>query len=64
MMLIGLSVQEKKPKIDVQDGDHLRYLIQTILATFDLLVTHMLPSKFQVNRPFSSGEEANNRFSS
>ena len=34
-----------------------------ILAIFDLQVTLMLPIKFRVNWPFSSGEEAKNRFS-
>ena len=34
-----------------------------ILAIFDLQVTLMLPSKFGVNWPFGSGEEAKNRFS-
>ena len=34
-----------------------------ILAIFDLQVTLMLPTKFVVNWPFSSGEEAKNRFS-
>ena len=36
---IGLSVQEQKPNIDFQDGDHgghLAFLIRTILAIFDL----------------------------
>ena len=33
-----------------------------ILAIFDLQVTLMLPTKFQVNWPFDSGEEAKNRF--
>ena len=33
------------------------------LAIFDLQVTPMLPTKFQVNWPFGSGEEAKNRFS-
>ena len=36
---IGLLVQEKKPKIDFQDGCHGGYLglpIGTILAIFDL----------------------------
>ena len=63
---IGLWVQEKKRKIDVQDGGHgghLGFPIGTILAIFDLQVTPMLPSKFGVNWPFSSGEEAKNRFS-
>ena len=32
--------------------------ISMILATFDLQVTLMLPTKFVVNWPFSSGEEA------
>ena len=48
----GLSVQEKKQKIDFQDGRHLGFPIGTILATFDLQVTLMLPSKFGVNWPF------------
>ena len=61
-----LSVQEKKQKIDFQDGchsGHLGFPIGTILAIFDLQVTQMLPSKFGVNWPFRSGEEAKNRFS-
>ena len=32
-------------------------------AIFDLQVTPMLPTKFKVNKPFDSGEEAKNRFS-
>ena len=63
---IGLSVQEKKRKIDFQDGGHgghLGFPIGRILAIFDLQVTLMLPSKFGVNWPFGSGEEAKNRFS-
>ena len=62
----GLSVQEKKRKIDFQDGSHgghLGFPIGTILAIFDLQVTLMVPSKFGVNWPFGSGEEAKNRFS-
>ena len=62
----GLSVQEKKQKIDFQDGGHgghLGFPIGTILAIFDLQVTLMVPSKFGVNWPFGSGEEAKNRFS-
>ena len=61
MESIGLSIQEKKQKIDFQDGchgGHLRFPISTILAIFDLQVTLMLPSKFGVNWPFDSGEEA------
>ena len=65
MESIGLSIQEKKRKIDFQDGGHgghLGFLIGMILAIFDLQVTLMLPSKFRVKWPFSSGEEAKNRF--
>ena len=61
----GLSVQEKKWKIDFQDGSHgghLGFPIGTILDISDLQVTLMLSTKFQVNWPFSSGEEAKNRF--
>ena len=57
--------QEKKWKIDFQDGDHgghLGFPIGTILATFDLQVTPMLPTKFRVNWHFGL-EEAKNRFS-
>ena len=43
---IGLSVQEKW-KIDFQDGRHLGFSIETILAIFELEVTSMLPTKFQ-----------------
>ena len=32
------------------------FLIGTISAVFDLQVTPMLPTKFQVNWPFGSGE--------
>ena len=52
MESIGLSVQEKKRKIDFQDGGHgghLGFPIGTILAIFDLQVTLMVPSKFGVN---------------
>ena len=61
-----LCILEKKQKIDFQDGCHGRHLgfpIGTILAIFDLQVTQMFPSKFVVNWPFGSGEEAKNRFS-
>ena len=55
-----------KQKIDFQDGGHgghLGFPIGMILAIFDLQVILMLPSKFGVNWPFGSGEEAKNRFS-
>ena len=63
---IGLLVQEKQQKIDLQDGfhgGHLDFPIGTILAIFDLQVTMMLPSKFGVNCLLGLGEEAKNRFS-
>ena len=66
-MSIGLKAQEKKRKIYFQDssyGGHLGFPIGTILAIlFYLQVTPMLPTKFQVNWPFHSGEEAKNKFS-
>ena len=55
---IGFSVQEKKQKMDFQDGDHgshLGFLIGMIVAIFYLQVTLMLPIKFQVNWPRSVG---------
>ena len=52
---IGLSVQEKKRKIDFQDGGHLEFPIGTILAIFDLQVTLMLPTKYRVNWPRGVG---------
>ena len=39
----GFSVQEKKRKINFQDGHHLGFSIRTIFAIFDLQVTPMLP---------------------
>ena len=49
---IGLSVQEKKQKVDFQDGchaSHLGFPIGTILVIFDLQVTPMLPTMFGVH---------------
>ena len=63
---MGLSIQEKKFKKDFQDDNccgHLVFPIGTILAIFDPQVTSMILTKFQVNWPFGSGEEAKNRFS-
>ena len=54
----GFSVQEKKWKIDLQDGvhgGHLGFLTGTIVAFFDLQVTPMLPTKFLVNWPRGVG---------
>ena len=56
---IGLSVQEKKFKIDYQDGGcggHLGFPIRKILAIFDDQVTLILPAKFPVNWSFGSEE--------
>ena len=47
--------------MDFQDGNcgsHLGFPTETVLATFDLQVTPMFPTKFQVNWPLGSGEEA------
>ena len=55
---IGLSVQEKKRKIDFQDGGHgghLGFPIGMILAIFDVQVTPMLPTKYRVNLPRGVG---------
>ena len=49
-------VQEKKQKLNFQDGCHLGFLIDMILAILDLQVTPMLPTMFQVNWPFNSEE--------
>ena len=56
---IGLWVKEKKRTIDFQDdrhGGHLGFPIGTILAIFDLQGTTVLPTKFEVDWPFGSGE--------
>ena len=56
-----LSIQEKKFKIDFQDGNcgsHLVFQIGTILVIFDLQVTSMILTNFQVSWRFGSGEEA------
>ena len=49
--------------ISICHPDALGFPISIILATFDLQVTLMRPTKFGVNRPFGSGEEEKNRFS-
>ena len=56
----------RRGKTDFHDGhhgSHLGFRIGTVLAIFDLEVTPMLPTEFQVNWPFGSGEKAKNRFS-
>ena len=55
MESIVILVEEKKRKIDFQDGGHggyLGFLIGMMFAIFNLQVTPMLPSKFGVNWPF------------
>ena len=62
---VGLSVREKKRKLEFQDGrhdGHFGFPIRMILAIFHLQVIPIYPSKFQVNWPFASEEEAKNRF--
>ena len=54
---MDISFQDKKFKIDLQDGNcggHFVFPIGTILAIFDLQITSMTLTKFQVNWPFSS----------
>ena len=63
---ISLSVQEKKWKIDFQDGHHGGHHglpISRILAFLNLQVTLILPTKFGVNWPFGSGNKVKNRCS-
>ena len=59
----ALLVQEKKFKIDCQHGYHLGFPNRMNLAIFDLQATRILPIKFQINGPFFSGKEVQNRFS-
>ena len=56
----------KKFKIDFQESSHggrLEFPIETRLASFDLQVASILPTKFRVTWPFGLGEEVQNRFS-
>ena len=51
-------MQEKKPKIAIQIGGHgssLGFLIETIIASFDVQVTPILPTKFRVDWPRGVG---------
>ena len=73
----GLLVQEKKFNIDFQDGGHGSHLgfqsewlamaanshFENIFTVFNLQVTLIFHTKFGVNWPFGSWEEAQNRFS-
>ena len=61
---MGLSIQEKVFKIDFQKGNcgsHLLFPIGTT-SYFYLQVTSVALTKFPVNWPFGSGEEAKNIF--
>ena len=57
---MGLFIQKTKFKTDFQDGNCGGH---KLLAIFDLRVTLMILTKFQVNWPFGSGEEGENLFS-
>ena len=59
---VSWPFRQEKLKIDFQDGSHPGFPIGTILANFYLPVTPMLPTKFSVNWPFGSGEEAKKDF--
>ena len=64
-MSIGLSVQEKKRKIDFKDcrhGGHLEFLIEQFQLFLIYKSPPMLHTELQVNWPFGSGEEVKNRF--
>ena len=61
--IYGMPVNEAWLFEQTLNGGQLGFTIGTILANFDLRVTPMLPTKFRVNWPFGSREEAKNRFS-
>ena len=61
---VGLYIQEKKFKIDFQDGSHPGFLIKMILAIFFSSTSHPDISYQVLNKwPLGSGEEAQNIFS-
>ena len=57
------SQSMERDHLNTLNGGQLGFTIGTILAIFDLRVTPMLPTKFRINWPFGSEEEAKNRFS-
>ena len=58
------SIEEGKSRFSRwRNRCHLGFLIRMILAIFDLQLTPLLPTEFQVNWPFGSGDEAKSRFS-
>ena len=61
--IYGMPVNGAWSFEQMQNGGQLGFTIGTIFAIFDLRVTPMLPTKFRVNWPFSSEEEAKNRCS-
>ena len=52
---------KKKFNIDFREGGHLGYPIRTILATFNLQITSILPMNFRVTCPFGSEETFSKR---
>ena len=63
---LAFRFRRTSEKVDFQDGcqgGHTGFQIWTILAIFDLHVTPMLPTKFQVNWPFGSGGKQKAKFS-
>ena len=62
-MTFGFRRRSEKYIFKIAADGHLGFTIGMILAIFYLQVTQMLPTKFWVNWPFGSGEEAKNRFS-
>ena len=59
---IRLSVQKKKLKINLKIAAILDFRSEQFKSLFDAQVRPMLPSKFEVNWSFSSGEKANTDF--
>ena len=54
----GMPVNGARSFEQTLNSGQLGFTIGTILAIFDLRVTPMLPTKFRVNWPFGSKEEA------
>ena len=65
-LILQVKPVNKNFEIHCQDGSgrsHLEFPIGMTLPVFDLQITLILPIKFQVNWPFGSGEEVQNKFS-
>ena len=54
------GVWEKMSFEEFQDGDHLGYRNETILAILNLHVATMPPTKFQFNPTYGSGGDVEN----